>query len=112
MAPMITKLATSRPAWAVGTSDNSRGPDGDGGRTAGTPPAGVGAVGASGNHICENPLHQASSGMPGTPTTRRRHKVFIPISSSTQASSPKRARGHPSDGLEGVAKDAPNPELK
>ena len=112
MAPMTTKIATSRPAWAVGTSDNSRRLDGDGGRTAGTPPAGVGAVGASGNHTCKNPPCQASPGVPGTPTTRRRRKVFTPVSPSAQASSPKRARGRPSDGLEGVAKDAPNPELK
>ena len=109
---MSHKLATSRPAWAVETSDNSRRLDGDSGRTAGTPPAGVGAVGASSNHACEIPLHQASPGMPGAPTARRRHKVFTPVSSSAQASSPKRARGHPSDGLEGVATDAPNPELK
>ena len=112
MAPMSTKLATSCPAWAVGTSDNSRRPDGDSGRTAGTPPAGMGAVGASGNHICENPLCQASPGVPGTPTMRQQHKVFTPVSSSAQASSPKRARGHPSGGLEGVATDAPNPKLK
>ena len=109
---MSHKLATSRPAWAVGTSDNSRRPDGDGGRTAGTPPAGVGAVGASGNHTCENPLRQASPGVPGAPTARRRRKIFTPVSSSAQASSPKRARGHPSGGLEGVAMDAPHPKLK
>ena len=109
---MNHKLATSRPAWAVGTSDNSRRPDGDGGRTAGTPLAGVGAAGALGNHACENPLRQASPGVPGAPTARRRRKVFTPVSSSTQASSPKRARGHPSDGLEGVATDAPNLKLK
>ena len=72
----------------------------------------MGAVGASGNHLRENPLRQASPSVPGTPTTRRWHKVFIPVSSSAQASSPKRARGHPSDGLEGVATDAPHPILK
>ena len=109
---MSHKLATSRPAWAVGTSDNSRRLDGDGGRTAGTPLAGVGAVGASGNHACENPLRQASPGVPGTPTTRQRCKVFTPVSSSAQASGPKRARGHPSDGPEGAATDAPTPKLK
>ena len=109
---MSHKLATSRPAWAVETSDNSRRLDGDGGRTAGTPLAGVGAAGASGNHACENPLRQASPGVPGAPTARRRRKVFYPVSSSAQASGPKRARGHPSDGPEGAATDAPNPELK
>ena len=109
---MSYKLATSRPAWAAETSDNSRRLGGDGGRTAGTPPAGVGAVGALGNHICENPLRQASPGVPGAQTTRRRRKVFTPVSSSAQASSPKRARGHPSGGLEGDAMDAPNPKLK
>ena len=109
---MSYKLATLRPAWAVETSDNSRRLDGDGGRTAGTPPAGVGAVSASGNHTCEIPLRQASPGVPGAPTTRRRRKVFTPVSSSAQTSGPKRARGRPSDGLEGVATDAPNPKLK
>ena len=109
---MSYKLATSRPAWAVETSDNSRRLDGDGGRTAGTPPAGVGAVGASGNHVSENPLRQASPGVPDAPTTRRRRKVFTPVSSSALASGPKRARGHPSGGPEGVATDAPNPKLK
>ena len=109
---MSHKLATSRPAWAVETSDNSRRLDGDGGRTAGTPPAGVGAAGASGNHACENPLRQASPGVPGAPTVCRWRKVFTPVSSSAQASGPKRARGHPSDGPGGAATDAPNPELK
>ena len=109
---MNHKLATSHPAWAVETSDNSRRLDGDGRRTAGTPLAGVGAVSASGSHACEIPLRQASPGVPDTPTTRRRRKVFTPVSSSAQASSPKRARGHPSDGLEGVAMDAPHPKLK
>ena len=111
-APMTHKLATSRPAWAVETSDNSRRLDGDGGRTAGTPPAGVGAVGASGNHACEIPLRQASSGVPGAPTARRRRKVFISASPSAQTSGPKKAGGHPSSGPEGVAKDSPTLKLK
>ena len=109
---MTHKLASSRPAWAGETSDNSRRLDGDGGRTAGTPLAGVGAVGASGNHACEIPLCQASSGVPGAPTTRRQHKVSIPVSSSAQTSGPKKARGHPSSGPEGVAMDTPTPKLK
>src|SRR5258706_7862836 len=48
-AAMIYKLASSRPAQAVDTSDNSRRVDGDGGGAAGTSLAGVGAVSAIGN---------------------------------------------------------------
>ena len=43
-AAMIYKLASSHPAQAVDTSDNSRRVDGDGGGAAGTSLAGVGAV--------------------------------------------------------------------
>ena len=56
-----TKLMTSRPAQAVGYPAQGRGSDGDGGVTAGNPPAGVGAVSAKSNQLCENPLPGASS---------------------------------------------------
>ncbi len=55
-AAMIYKLASSRPAQAVDTSDNGRRVDGDGGGAAGTSLAGVGAVSAIGNQPREIPL--------------------------------------------------------
>ena len=57
----MTKLATSRPAQAVGYLAQSCGSDGDGGVTAGNPLAGVGAVSAKSNQLCENPLPGTSS---------------------------------------------------
>jgi len=58
---MDYKLASSRyPARAVGHLAQSRGADGDGGGTAGTPPVGEGAIGVSNNHLCESPLLPAS----------------------------------------------------
>ena len=71
---LMFKLASSRPAQAVGTSDNRRRADGDGGRTAGTPPDGGEASGANGNHNCENLLRHASPGVHGAPTTSRRSR--------------------------------------
>jgi len=107
---MNYKLATSRPAQAVVTPDNHTGHDGDGGRTAGTPPAGVGAVGASGSQPCEASLHQASPGAPGAPTARRRRRLFSPVLPSAWSAGPKRAWGRPSDRPAGVAD--PSPQLK
>ena len=54
------KLASSRPAQAVGYPAQGRGTDGDGGPTAGRPLAGGGAVSASGNQPCEIPPPVAS----------------------------------------------------
>ena len=56
-----TKLATSRPAQAVGYPAQGQGSDSDGGVTAGNPLAGVGAVGAESNQICKTPLPGTSS---------------------------------------------------
>ena len=50
------KLASSRPAQAVGYPAQGCGADGDGGPTAGRPLTGVGAVSALGNQPCEIPL--------------------------------------------------------
>ena len=55
-----TKLATSRPTQAVGHPAQGRGPDGDGGVTAGNPRPGVGAVRAHGNQLREIPPPSAS----------------------------------------------------
>src|SRR5258706_10636465 len=67
-AAMIYKLASSRPAWAVDTSDNSRRVDSDGGGAAGTSLAGVGAVSAIGNQLCEIPFQLQSTGAVVEPT--------------------------------------------
>src|SRR5258706_4743643 len=68
---MIYKLASSRPAQAVDTSNNSRRVDGDGGGAAGTSLAGVGAVGGIGNHTCEIPLQFQSTGAVAEPKVSR-----------------------------------------
>ncbi len=72
---MIYKLATSHPAQAVDTSDNSRRVDGDGGGAAGTSLAGVGAVSAIGNHACETPFQFQFTGADLEPTTSRRSRI-------------------------------------
>ena len=64
---MSFKLASSRPAKAVDTSDNSKRVDGDSGGTAGTSPVGVGAAGANGSHTCEIPLQLWSPGAVAEP---------------------------------------------
>ena len=62
--PLLTmnryKLATSRPARAVGHPAQSCGSDSDGGATAGSPLAGVRAVSANGDQPCEIPPPVAS----------------------------------------------------
>ena len=55
-----TTSRNPRPAQAVGYPAQGRGVDGDGGRTAGTPSAGVAAAGAVGSHTCES-LHLSES---------------------------------------------------
>jgi len=104
---MNYKLATLRPAQAVVTPDNRTEHDGDGGRTAGTPPAAVGAVGASSSQPRETSLHQASPGAPGAPTARRRRNLFSPVLPSARSAGPKRAWGRPSDQPAGVADTSP-----
>jgi len=74
-AAMIYKLASSRPAQAVDTSDNSRGVDGDGGGAAGTSLAGMGAVSANGNHACEIPFQFQSTGAVAEPIISRRSQI-------------------------------------
>jgi len=72
---MIYKLASSHPAQAVDTSDNSRRVDGDSGGAAGTSLAGMGAVGAIGNHTCEIPLQFQSTGAVAEPNISRRSRI-------------------------------------
>ena len=83
LTPPMIKLASSRPAQAVGIPDNSTGADGDGGRTAGTPPVGGEATGASGSQYSETLLPQASTGVSGAPTTSPRSRFRSPRSSAT-----------------------------
>ena len=66
---MSFKLASSCPAKAVDTSDNSKRVDSDGGGTAGTSPVGMGAAGANGSHPCEIPPQLQSPGAIAEPTT-------------------------------------------
>ena len=54
------KIASSRPAQAVGYQAQGLGADGDGGATAGSSLVGVGAASAIGNHTCEIPSPVAS----------------------------------------------------
>src|SRR5258706_15735115 len=74
-AAMIYKLASSRPAQAVDTSDNSRRVDSDGGGAAGTSLAGVGAVSAYGNHTREIPFQFQSTGAVAEPIVSRRSRI-------------------------------------
>src|SRR5258706_5664267 len=85
---MIYKLASSRPAQAVDTSDNSRRVDGDGGGAAGTSLAGVGAVSAFGNQLREIPFQVQSTGAVLEPITSRRSRS----SRTSRASSIRAAR--------------------
>ena len=54
------KLASSRPAQAVGYQAQGLRADGDSGATAGSSLVGVGAASANGNHTCEIPSPVAS----------------------------------------------------
>src|SRR5258706_9528122 len=74
-AAMIYKLASSHPTQAVDTSDNGRRVDGNGGGAAGTSLAGVGAVGAIGNHACEIPLLFQSTGTVAEPNISCRSRI-------------------------------------
>ena len=80
LTPPMFKLASSRPAQAVGIPDNSTGTDGDGGRTAGTPPMGGEAVGADGSQLCETLPPQASSGASEAPIASHRSRIRSPRS--------------------------------
>ena len=98
-----TKLATSHPAQAVGYQAQGRGSDGDGGVTAGSPPAGVGAVGARSNQLCENPLLSTSLRSVLGPKSN----LQVPPSRRAQSKGPVGARGAAPDGPAPVAVAAP-----
>ena len=98
-----TKLATSRPAQAVGHPAQGRGSDGDGGVTAGNPPAGVGAVGAESNQLCENPLPGTSSRSVLGPKSNPQ----VPPSRRAQSTGPVGASGSAPHGPMPAAMAAP-----
>ena len=78
------------PAKAVDTPDNSKGVDGDGGGTAGTPLVGVEATSALGSQICETPHRYQSHGVDIEPsashisrTSRTRNRrAALPLSNT------------------------------
>ena len=98
-----TKLATSHPAQAVGYPAQGRGSDGDGGVTAGNPLAGVGAVGAESNQLCENPLPGTSSRSVLGPKSN----LQVPPSCRAQSKGPVGARGSAPHGPAPAAMAAP-----
>jgi len=78
-----TKLVTSCPTQAVGTSDNSRGANSNGGVTAGNPLVGKGAAGTIGSQTCETPLLRASPGAPEETTVSQRSQQGCPRSTAS-----------------------------
>ena len=88
------KLASSRPAQAVGYPAQSRGPDGDGGVTAGDPQAGAGAVRALGSHHSEIPPLSASPQSALSPN-HNLHGLGSPPSACTQRPGPGGGSGTP-----------------
>ena len=98
-----TKLATSRPTRAVGHPAQGRGSDSDGGVTAGNPPAGVGAVGAESNQLCENPPPSTSLRSVLGPKSNPQ----VPPSRRAQSKGPMGASGSVPHGLAPAAMAAP-----
>ena len=68
---MIYNISGTLPAKAVDTPDNSKGVDGNGGGTAGTPLVGVEAISALGSQTCETPHQYQSPGVDIEPNTSR-----------------------------------------
>ena len=101
---MNYKLATSRPARAVGYQAQGLGSDGDGGETAGIPSVGVGAADALGNHSCKNPL-------PGRVPWSRPGPNHYPAPPSVHGRAPRAGQsgglGDPSMRLAPAARSAP-----
>src|SRR5882757_6412323 len=92
----INTAGDPRPAQAVGYPAQSRGSDGYGGGTAGTPPVGEGAAGAHHDHQCETPLlSESQRSSEGT----NRDPFFSP--SARLGSSPA-----PSGGMENLPQGA------
>ena len=90
-----------RPARAVGYPAQGRGADGGGGRTAGTPPAGVAVAGAVGSHTSESPhlseSRRSSDSSNSDPSSSLPHR-------RPPSPGPKAALGTPASGPGPVAK--------
>ena len=106
------KLASSRPAQAVGTSNNRRRTDGDGGRTAGTPLVGVEATSANGSQPCETLPPLASTGVPAAPKVSRHSRVCPPLPTATLRSGPASEVGASSIGSGSAAATRAPPETQ
>ena len=79
------KLASSRPAWAVGTSDNHRRTDGNGGRTAGTPLVGVEATSANSSQPCKTLPPIASTSVLSAPMVSWHSRLHSPPTAAPQS---------------------------
>ena len=99
---MIHDLPDTHPAKAVDTPDNSKGVDGNGGGTAGTPLVGVEAISALGSQTCET-LHRYQSPSVDTepsasrisrmPQTRNRRAALPPSNTGELGNAPSREGG-------------------
>jgi hypothetical protein len=102
---MITTTSIHlHPAQAVGDPAQGRGADGNGGGTAGTPLAGVGAVSADGSHSHETPLLRASTRRARSPKSKPEEPN---PPRKPQASSPILLLGSETHGLEGAGMPHP-----
>ena len=101
-AAMIYNLLDTHPARAVDTPDNSKGVDGDGGGTAGTPLVGVEAISALHSQACETLLQYQSPGVdiepsasctPRTSRTCSRRAALPPSNTGELGNAPPREEG-------------------
>ena len=99
---MIHNSLDTHPARAVDTPDNSKGVDGDGGGTAGTPLIGEEAISALRSQTCETLLQYQSPGVDTEPSAsripqksrnRRRRAVLPPSNTGELGNAPPREEG-------------------
>ena len=99
---MIYNLLDTHPARAVDTPDNSKGVDGDGGGTAGTPLVGVEAISALSSQTCETLLQCQSTSVDTEPSasriprmsrTHRRRAASPPSNTGELGNAPPREEG-------------------
>ena len=99
---MINILLSTHPTKAVDTPDNSKGVDGDGGGTAGTPLVGVEAISALGSQTCKTLLWYQSPGVDAEPRasrfsqtsrTRNRRAALPPSNTGELGNAPSREGG-------------------
>ena len=99
---MIYNLLDTHPAKAVDTPDNSKGVDGDGGGTVGTPLIDVEAISALSSQTCETLLQCQSPGVDTEPSasrvsqtsrTRNRRAALPPSNTGELGNAPSREGG-------------------